>query len=152
MIADKLTNIEKYKSTIPFFNEIVEYINTTQLSSLVPGKHPIVGESVFVLIQEYVTQKETEKKWESHRKFIDIQIVLSGEEYIGFSPIQSLTLDSEFITEKDYVFYRNDEVQRSMVLLTKDEFAIFFPNDAHKPGLHLTHEKEVKKAVIKVLV
>ncbi len=151
MIADKLSNIELYKSTIPFFNEIFDFINTHQLSSLELGKYTIVGDSVFILVQEYKTQTETEKKWESHKKFIDIQIVLKGQEYLGFSPTQSLVIETEYDKEKDLIFYHNDQIQRSKVLLLKDDFAIFFPHDAHKPGLHLTHENEVKKAVIKVL-
>lgn len=152
MIADKLSNIELYKSSIPFYNEIIDFIKANPLSSLNPGKYPIVGESVFILVQEYKTQTEAEKKWESHKKFIDIQIVLKGEEYLGFSPTETLVIETEYDKEKDLIFYHNDKIQRSKVLLSKDEFAIFFPHDAHKPGLHLTRESEVKKAVIKVLV
>jgi YhcH/YjgK/YiaL family protein len=152
MIADVLKNLSKYDSIIPHSKEISRYLNATNISSLEIGKYQIDGESAFVLIQEYLTKTEREKEWESHRRYIDIQIVLKGQELMGYSPSALLIPRNEYSEEKDIIFYRDDLREHSGVFTPQDHFCIFFPGEAHKPGLHASQAVAIKKAVIKVSV
>jgi len=150
MIFDLLDNFTKYQRIIPHSKEISDYLSITNIFSLAAGKYQIAGNSVFILINEYMTKAESEKKWESHKKYIDIQIVLNGQEFIGCSPIHFLNSKDGYNEEKDITFYEDDSKEHSKLLVTKNYFGIFFPEDAHKPGIQILKSDAVKKAVIKV--
>jgi biofilm protein TabA len=152
MITNSLDKLKDYQQEVPSLRDILDYLNINDIFSFKIGKYPITGESAFLLIQEYQTKSELEKEWESHRKYIDIQIVLNGQEYMGYSPISSLKVKESYNIEKDVILYKNDDKDHSRVFIQEKHFCIFFPNDAHKPGYHLQEESHVKKAVIKVLL
>lgn len=152
MISDKLSNLLNYKSILPYTQEIIAYLQANDISLLEEGKYPLVGEEVYMMIQHYKTQPETAKKWESHKKFIDLQIVISGEEYMCYNQIDLLTISDPYKEEEDYMLYQNDLEEFSFIKVMKDHFCIFFPTDGHKPGIHIKHEQTVKKAVIKIAV
>ena len=152
MLTDSLENLNKYQQVIPHSKEILDYLGNTNIFSLAVGKYQIEGDSVFILIQEYKTKIQSEKKWESHRKYIDIQIVLAGQEFIGYSPINFLKSKDGYSEEKDIIFYEDDSEEHSRIFVPRSYFGLFFPEDAHKPGVHISNESTVKKAVIKVAV
>lgn len=152
MISDSLDNLSKYKGLVPHIKEIANYINKNSLVSLKGGKYDIVDDSAFILIQEYLTKPVNEKFWESHKKYIDIQVVLEGQEYMGYSPIGTLEIKDPYNEGNDIIFYNNDSVERGNIMVHKNHFCVFFPEDAHKPGLHIIEAHKVKKAVIKVVV
>lgn len=152
MITDALNNLGKYGNLIPFTSEILNFVQTKDIASLTGGRHEILGDSVFILIQEYFTQPAAEKEWESHRKYIDIQLVLEGKEFMGYSPVANLKAKGDYSEENDIIFYENDSKDRGYVMVHKNHFCIFFPEDGHKPGLHQIEVQRVKKAVIKVAV
>jgi len=150
MISDSLKNIGLYQLSFPHSNRIMDYLDTTDLSSLELGRHEISTESVFILVQEYFTKAEGEKKWESHRKYIDIQIVVSGEEYIGHCPTVLLKSKDGYNDDKDITLYGDDSTEHSKLLVPQNHFCMFFPQDGHKPGINVSGESAVRKAVIKV--
>ena len=152
MITDSLNNLYKYENLVPYLKDIVNYLKNNNLSLLNGGRYEILGNSVFVLIQEYHTQPASEKFMESHKKYIDIQIVLDGQEFMGYSPKELLKVKDPYNNENDIIFYENDLKEESYINVRKDHFCIFFPEDSHKPGLHLSVVRRVRKAVIKVAV
>lgn len=147
-----LNNISKYSHLIPFIKEIESYLKENDIFSLSGGKYEIAGDSAFILIQEYFTKPGNEKLWESHKKYIDIQIVLDGKEYMGYSPVNFLKIKDPYNEENDIIFYENDSKEHGYVMTQKDHFCVFFPEDGHKPGIHVSEIYKVKKAVIKVSI
>jgi biofilm protein TabA len=152
VIADAIANLEKYSGSIPSLYLILDYLEKTDLAKLDVGKYPISGDKIYVLIQEYETKGEAEKKWESHRNFIDIQIVLSGEEFMGYAPLDALKVAEAYNPDKDVMFYETDARPRSAIVTRAGNFCAFFPRDAHKPGCSLGAPAKVRKAVIKARV
>ena len=152
MIADKLSSLEKYKSVIPFYGEIADFLKKNDLWTMENGKYEINGDNVYVSVQEYETQKETEKKWESHKKYMDIQIVIQGTECIGHSLIDNLKVAGPYQEEKDVLFYQDSSKMHTTIVLKDDDFCVFYCDDGHKPGYYLDRPGKVKKAVIKVRV
>ena len=152
MITDSLDNLYKYENLVPYLKEIVNYLKNNNLSLLNGGRYEILGNSVFVLIQEYQTQPASEKFMESHKKYKDIQIVLDGQKFMGYSPTELLKIKDPYNKESDIIFYENNLKEESYINIRKNHFCIFFPEDAHKPGLHLSIVPKVRKAVIKVAV
>ncbi|MFO0753441.1 MAG: YhcH/YjgK/YiaL family protein [Thermodesulfovibrionales bacterium] len=115
------------------------------------GRYGIDGEDVFALVQTYATEAPDEKRFEGHRKYIDIHYLLSGGEEIGWAPAPSLEPAVSYSEEKDVLFFRQAPAPSSLALVP-GVFALFFPEDAHRPGGILGASCTVRKIVVKVRV
>lgn len=145
MIVDTIDNIGKYVSLNPLFEEVVNFINTHDLSSLEVGKHAIVGNDLFVNIANANGKSEEDAVFETHRKMIDIQIPLDAPEAYGYKPLADLP-NVEYNEEKDITKYPGVKAE-TIVCCKPGEFAIFFPQDGHQPciGTGVIH-----KAIFKI--
>ena len=148
MILDTLDNYHLYQSINERIVKGFEFLHNTDLEAIPSGKHDIDGDSIFALVQEYQTKPLAECKLESHKKYIDIQYVIRGEEFMGVTIKNNQTI-VEVNEEKDYTFY---EGSTSLVRVSRGMFTIFFPNDLHQPCVQTEFVSEVKKVVIKVLI
>ena len=114
------------------------------------GKYDLEN-GVYVSVQEYTTKARSEAKYEAHKKFIDIQMILSGKELIAVSPIEKMTISDEYNEEKDFMlFHHNDEC--TDYILEAGEFLILYPQDVHMPGVCVNEKSPVRKIVVKVPV
>jgi biofilm protein TabA len=153
MIVSDLTNWEYEKEAFPTaLRKGIEYLRDTDLQHLQPGKYEIDGEDMFVMIQEAETALKSERKFESHIKYIDIQYLISGEEeIIGYARKSSgnvITVNE--LETNDYALYEAAEGEMDL-LLKPGMFAVFFPSDLHRPVCSSkTVGTKIKKAVIKV--
>ena len=147
MIIDVLENSEKYISLHKDFKLVFDFLKNNDISTLKCGKHQLRGDEVFFNLQEYET-KHTQKL-EAHKKYIDIQVLAVGEEYMGYTNINNTTLSEEYNDEKDVMFL-NGNVDK--VKANSKTFVIFYPEDAHMPALAIDEERWVKKAIFKILV
>jgi YhcH/YjgK/YiaL family protein len=111
-----------------------------------------LGGGVFALEQAYLTKPDTpEARWESHRRFIDVQIVVTGEERMDVTETRGLELDEDLTPGKDLLFYR-PWGPSSRLRIGAGEVAVFFPEDAHRPSLAFGDRARVHKVVVKVPV
>ena len=150
MILDNINNLGCYALEDINLKKAFEFIKKTDLSALEPGKHEISGDDVFILIQEYTTQTSMGRFMEAHRKYADIQIVISGKETIYYSQSsEGMDLHQAYSADKDCVLYSSEGFS-SECRMEKGAFAVFYPNELHKPCCALNGQSEVKKAVIKV--
>ena len=147
MIIDKIENTKIYKNLGERIKRSFDYIAHTNLKNLEPGKYEIDGENIFALVNEYKTKPESEGKLEAHRKYIDVQYVIEGEELMGYSPLGSPQILEPYREENDIIFFKGD---KSFTKVTTGMFAIFFPEDVHMPGIASGKSASVKKLVIKV--
>ena len=90
MILDKIENLKDYAALHPQFKQVVEFLNNNDLSQFETGKHEIGVEGGFVNVQQAKGKTSREAVLEIHRKMIDIQVPLSGEETFGYTPTQDL--------------------------------------------------------------
>ena len=147
MIFDSLKNSELYNSLNPRFAREFEYLKTTDLAALEPGKHPIDGDEIYANVQERDLKKPEDAKLEVHNKYIDIQVVIRGTETFGWNERQACTKpEGEFDAEKDIMFYLDDK--QTYCTLHEGQFTILFPEDAHAP---MIGEGDIKKIIVKVL-
>lgn len=105
----------------------------------------------FALEQTYYSKDREECFFESHKKYIDVQFILEGEEIIEVDNIQNLNINFEYDENIDLIKY-NDSNFSSSIKLRKGDVAIFFPDDAHMPCIKINESKKVIKTVIKVTV
>lgn len=114
------------------------------------GKYDLEN-GVYVSVQEYTTKARSEAKYEAHKKFIDIQMILRGKELIAVSPIDKMTISDEYNEEKDFMlFHHNDEC--TDYVIEAGEFLILYPQDVHMPGVCVNEKSPVRKIVVKVPV
>lgn len=105
----------------------------------------------FALEQVYKAKNREECFFESHRKYIDIQFILSGEEIIEVSNSNLLVVSLAYNEQADLIKYE-DIKQASFIVLKAGDAAIFYPQDAHMPCVKTKDEVKVVKAVVKVKV
>jgi YhcH/YjgK/YiaL family protein len=104
---------------------------------------------VVAIVQRYETAPSDSKKWETHRVHGDIQVIYSGEEFIGYACRDELSVKTPYSPEKDAEFYESPSVPASMLLLQAGSFAVFLPHDAHQPGVSLGQPGPILKVVVK---
>jgi YhcH/YjgK/YiaL family protein len=151
MIHDRLEHWRTYATLHPAFKDAFEFIEQGRLNTLPSGKHNINGEDLFVIINEYETKDEGECIMENHRKYIDIQFMMQGEECMGTSVFKAQTPTTTYDESKDAAFYPNK--YDSLTKVAEQSFTIFFPHDLHMPCIKTGDGvKSVKKAVFKVRV
>lgn len=149
MIYDKIDKIVFYKGLSPNIALGLDFLKQVKPDTPI-GEYQI-NHKVKAIISEYETKSENEKGYEAHRKFIDIQYLLSGEERIACLPIERLVETEPYNEESDAAFYAADiKLQPSYLSLLSGYFAIFFPQDGHMPQLCVDKPMRVKKVVIKV--
>ena len=89
MIVDALANAGRYRPLHPRLAAAFDYLAAFDPAKP-DGKYPIDGDAVYALVQSYATRPAAEKKWESHRRYLDVQYVVSGRERITVAPIGAL--------------------------------------------------------------
>ncbi len=151
MITDLLEQRRRYTSLAPRFAVAFEFLE--KLPADQPdGRCDIDGDNCFALVQTYNTKPLSQAKFEAHRRYIDIQFIQAGRETILWSPLVALTeVTQPYATEKDIAFFANPP-QWTPVNLCAGQFAVFFPEDGHAPGVENGGPIEVRKTVIKIRV
>ncbi|MCW3785409.1 YhcH/YjgK/YiaL family protein [Plebeiibacterium sediminum] len=149
MIIDSLDNVKHYRNLSERINKGLEFLEEVDFSEIEPGRYNIDGDNIFAMVQEYDTKEPENARPETHERYIDIQYVDKGAEYMGYAPLEDQEISQAYNPEKDVAFY-NAEV--SNVKVEEGMFAIFFPNDIHAPGIKIGESKPVKKVVVKILL
>ncbi|GAB7140962.1 hypothetical protein RsTz2092_09190 [Deferribacterales bacterium RsTz2092] len=151
MIHLPIKELDKYKDAKKLLELGYAFIKDTDVASLPLGKITIAT-GVEATLQEHQTAPASEKLFETHDKFFDIQFMVSGQELFGFARREELTVNKPYDPAKDITFY-NEPANSGYVLLKTDEIIVVSPDEAHKPCCCLDNNPQlVKKLIIKVAV
>lgn len=146
MIFDTLKNKALYYACHKDFEKSFDFIEKAIREDLPLGKYEIDGTKVFANIQEYEPQPDN-GVFEGHRNYIDIQFILSGNELMECVEIDACTSIQPY--KPDCELFQT-EANTAKLECGANTFAVFFPNDIHKPGKILKENETVKKIVVKV--
>ncbi len=150
MILDVLENNARYSKLHPGFAKAFAFLESAQKELPPVGRYDLDGDAVYALVQQYDTIPAEDTKWEAHRKYIDIQFIHSGSEIISWDTIGNLPEGEEYNETKDAYLYK--AAGKSPLELEAGSFAIFYPEDLHRPK-ELCHAAcPVTKIVIKVRI
>ncbi len=144
-----MDNWERYAALHPGFPAAFEFLKRRDLADLSAGRHPLDGERLYALVVQEDGRGRDKAKLEIHRRYIDIQLTVTGADDIGWKPTAICSgYDQEYDDEKDVAFF-SDEPD-VWVTTSPGRFGIFFPEDAHAPlgGTGPIHKIVVKAAVI----
>ncbi len=153
MIHDAFARIAVYRTLSGPLTTAIDYIQTlglAGLSAMPIGKHLIEGDRVFASVMEYATKSSAEARWESHRKYVDVQIMLAGDEQMRVADVTTMKEKSPYDAEKDATFF-HPPAASNVVVVAAGQFAIFFPHDAHQPSLAIAGPTTIRKVVFKVM-
>jgi len=149
MILDQFSNIAQYKGLGNRMAIAIKYLQENDLSNFEPGRYTIEGDEIFFMVSQYETKPAIDCKPETHRKYIDIQFIIEGAEFMGYLPLEGQTPSVEYNPVKDVEFFA---VQPNLFEVHAGMFAVFYPQDIHQPCVMITTPKPIKKVVVKVMV
>ncbi len=146
MVIDKLENLKNYVALNPLFAQALDYLASTDLAAHETGKEVLKEGELVVNFAQTKPKTKDEAKLETHNDFIDIQLPLSGVETMGYTPRADLA-EADYDAKNDISFYPG--LAADYLHVQPGMFAIFFPEDAHAPGISA---EGVKKVIVKVRV
>lgn len=147
--VDAVEFAKQYHLNKDVWDKAFAFMRNTNLDTIAPGKYPIDGTNAFATIT-YAADKDFEKTgWESHRKYIDLQYIISGKEKIGEADVATATVTKPYNEAGDGANYT---AEGTYYIATPKEFFLFFPQNAHRPSIKVDGYDKVKKLVIKIKV
>ncbi len=147
MIYDTLKNIDNYSGLGKVYTAL-KFLADTDFTDVADGRYNLDGDDIFYMVQSYCTDPD-KTVCEAHCKYIDIQLIVSGEEVIGTAPMESEKTLVEAKPENDIWFY---ECPTQNMTLYPDCFMVLYPSDLHCPGVAVKESIPCRKVVVKVKV
>jgi YhcH/YjgK/YiaL family protein len=149
MILDRIENSKLYRGLSLDFKAAFEFIEASRFEKAVPGTYELQG-AMYYMLQNYETKPESEGFFETHRKYIDLQYVISGKERHDYAHSSTLKVRNPYNPEKDLVVY---DGKGCSFVLNQGFFVVYFPEDAHMPNLRIDGNPEkMIKVVVKIPV
>src|SRR4051812_38695100 len=145
--TDKVAFATQYHKNQELWDKAFAFMNSQNLDTLSKGKYPIDGTKVFATVTEGPDKEFADTKWESHRKYIDLQYIIKGKEKIGVAPIDKATVTSPYDEAKDLANYNSEG---TFYVAEPGTYFLFFPNNIHRPSIKVDGYDVVKKLVIKI--
>ena len=149
MIIDVLKNAALYKKLDRGLGRALDYLAKSELAMIEPGRYELDGDHLYVLVQRYETKPREAGIWEAHRRYVDVQYVAEGAESMGYAYLGCLKVTQEYAPDKDCVLLAG---QGDFVTVRAGTFVVFFPEDAHMPGIACSVPAPVLKVVVKVRI
>lgn len=146
MILDSLQNSAKIEALHPSFKKAFDYIKATDFSKLPAGKIVLDGDNLFISVAEVTGKAREAAKMETHNQYIDIQLPLTKTETMGWTALENCKNElAPYNPDKDITFFADKP--STYVQVEPGQFAIFFPEDGHAPGIG---EGDMRKVIVKV--
>lgn len=149
MILDGIGNAGRYTSLVAGFDEVFAFVGEQMKNPRPVGKYTL-SDNAYVMVKQYETQACDIPRYETHRDWIDVQVMLRGREWMGWREKKPGEFNDEYDAADDISFHPGMTGQD--ILVEEGQFIVFFPEDAHKPGCFKDAPEEVVKLVFKVRV
>ncbi|HET7462520.1 MAG TPA: YhcH/YjgK/YiaL family protein [Longimicrobium sp.] len=149
MIHGTIDQAARYAPLHPRIAAAFRYIEAFDPATA-DGWYELEGDRVRARPHRYDTRPEAERRWETHRRYVDVQYIVSGRERIQYAPVAQMRGAEPYDAEKDVVHYASAGGRVSDLLLEAGEFAVFFHEDAHRPSIAVDESAPVRKIVVKI--
>lgn len=147
MIYDRLTRLLRFRTSqlSSGIDCLVEHSQTNRP----PGRYDVTN-GIVLNVQKLKSLDYTSCRWETHRRYIDIQYIQCGVEGMEVSSVENLHEPMEYDSEKDKTLYNRG--LGSVLTVSTGDFVVFFPDDGHKCCIPITDDKPVRKLCLKIPV
>jgi YhcH/YjgK/YiaL family protein len=152
MIVTDLEHASKQLPASAALEKALAFLRRGDIAALPDGRYEIDGERVFAMAQRYETAAPAEPRFETHRKYIDVQFIAAGAEVIGWAPARLMEVTEPYEEGKDICFGLVKPGRWTPVRLGAGQLAVLYPEDAHAPRLAAGRPAPAVKVVVKVAV
>ncbi|BAX52532.1 YhcH/YjgK/YiaL family protein [Photobacterium damselae subsp. piscicida] len=149
MILGHLDNAKSYEFLPQPFKQAIHFLLEQDLAELELGRHEIAGDLIYANVMSFDTADASSKQAEVHEQYIDLQVLISGEERIDFALPDAHPKATEYDDENDF-YLVSEMVAQSTVIMKPRMFAIFMPLEPHKPSCVVEKTTNIKKVVVKI--
>ncbi len=150
MIVTDIDHLDHQVSMTDTLKKAIDFLRRTDIPDLADGRVEIDGDRVFAIVQRYETIMTDAPRLEYHRKYIDIQYIVSGKEVIGWAPAGRMVVTEAYDEDKDICFGTVPKGEMTPVYLQEGQLAVLYPEDGHAPRLAAGDPSRVHKIVVKV--
>ncbi|GIX04103.1 MAG: hypothetical protein KatS3mg113_1109 [Planctomycetaceae bacterium] len=148
MIIAHIQQASRYLNLHPLFPAVWTWLQETAWTTLAEGTHAHPHLPLRAIVNRYFTRKFSEVRWEAHRRHIDWQWLMLGEEKVGYAPLsEAVPFEDPYDTERDVQWFRPGS---QLCDLRTGQFMLLFPEDVHAPGIE--HMEGVPIEVFKIVV
>ncbi|MBQ7698637.1 MAG: YhcH/YjgK/YiaL family protein [Paludibacteraceae bacterium] len=149
MILDKLENADLYYDIVPGLERFMQFFNDNDLEVFPACKVRLDGDDLFINVIDLQGKDEKDLPMEAHRDYIDIQLPLTDSETMGWKPQEDCQrMSKEYDEGKDVELY--DDPSQILFEVPTGYFVVFFPSDAHRPGI--APGRNFRKLIVKTRV
>lgn len=146
MIFGNVKHLKDYPFLDRAVKECFAYAETHDLLLYEKGSHPIDGERLYVNIAEYETTVPENRFWEAHRQYLDLHLMLRGEERVDIAFIEN-SEQNEYVPADDFLPLEGTPI--ASVVLHENDFLICYPQDGHMTGLAADKPINLKKQYLR---
>lgn len=147
MIFDHIENADHYKTAHGLIEEAWTFLRNPDLASMPDGRYEL-SHGAYASVQSYLSRPVEDCSFESHRRYVDLQFIVDGEEWIYVSLPTELLTTQEYREEEDCALYSGSPKTR--ILMGRGSFLLLFPHDAHMPTVAVAGPASIKKVVVKL--
>ncbi len=141
MITDNIKNLKNY-------NIVSENVINFLMNLPTEAGHYEIDDTAYANIDVYNTKQDC--KFEAHKKYIDIQMLLEGSEELDYISVDDLKISEAYDEKRDVMFFHNPKKTPDTLQLEPFKFALIYPHEAHRP--QMGNGQQVKKVVVKIKV
>lgn len=149
MIFGNINHLEEFGFLEESVKRCFAYLKSHDLLSCEKGTYKIDGDKLFVNVVEYTTMEAENRFWEAHRDYLDVHVMLKGQEQIDINFIQNMEL-KEYVKKDD--FLPMEGKKNGSVVLREGDFLVCYPSDGHRTAVKVEEAETIKKAIFKVVI
>lgn len=153
MILDNIRYSSRYAFLGSQFMRAFDYLKNVP-ADIKDGRYELPDCEDYSLPQTYIAKNPSECKFEAHQCYVDIQLVVEGSEIIYYRDAARLQPLAPYNAERDVIFFHDPQnaSDATPLHLYAGDFAIFWPQDGHKPScaLDVNTPAHVRKIVVKL--
>lgn len=153
MIVTTFEHCQRYAAISPKLERAFEWLNSHNLMELPQGRTDIEGDEIYINRSSFTSKPREEARWEIHHHYLDIQMVLAGQEQMDVTPANRTHPVDDYNATTDYQQVDSEPGDSfQTVLMVPGQMTIVFQEDAHRPAIHGdgTTPAAIEKAVVKI--
>lgn len=129
--------------------QCLEYAKSENLLSFEPGTYKIEENDLFVNVVSYETKTAKERFWEAHKQYLDVHLMLDGQEQIDVGFTRNMAV-RDYVEQDD--FLPMDGEKQASVVMNPGDFLVCYPEDGHRTAVAVREPERIKKAIFKVRI
>jgi len=152
MIVDKLENYKRYSYLHKDWDKAFSVIEDWLSKPIPEGANvETMEDGIKLVMQTYKTIEPEEKKYEGHKKCIDIQFIVKGHETIYYADGNIMEIFTPYSESRDHMQFADSD-DYTPVQLGEMCFAVFYPMEAHKTQCKWNETVDAIKIIAKLPV